>query len=150
MDRNPNKSFTDKLIINGNLCGSSNPKKVCCVDAGSERVPFGVVVIPVTDSSVRTSTERMSTVSTTMTTRITTETTPEKVTVPSRPDSELLPVPGSNQCGIHFPDKIYGGSLAAIDEHPWLARLIVTYCMIIQVFFLCNFMKHFKSCSKRR
>lgn len=46
----------------------------------------------------------------------------------SQKNSGLFPVPGSNECGIHFPNKVHGGNFATLDEHPWLARLEYTVC----------------------
>lgn len=50
------------------------------------------------------------------------------VTTPIPPPkiSNLLPIPGSNACGIDSSDRIYGGNVTKIDEYPWLALLEYT------------------------
>lgn len=37
--------------------------------------------------------------------------------------SNILPIPGSGECGIDTSDKIYGGTATTLDEFPWMALL---------------------------
>lgn len=114
-------------MINGNLCGKDSTDKVCCTDADSgDR--FGEINIPVNHPTVPSVTEAAVTYVPDITAK------PPPVTVkPSAPPVNqnnlgLFPTPGDNECGLHFPNKVHGGSVAALDEHPWLARLEYTHC----------------------
>ncbi|XP_063700542.1 CLIP domain-containing serine protease HP8-like [Culicoides brevitarsis] len=142
IDEKPNKSYWDRVVISQNLCGSvGNVKKVCCSDPevqnspqSADRGPFGGINIaesvPAGDNSVPWTNSRPSTTSETL--EFTTSTTEnpvfnQKPQTGTSSNAGLLPEPGVSNCGLHFPDKIYGGSVAAIDEHPWMARLEYTY-----------------------
>lgn len=66
----------------------------------------------------------------TTTTRVPTTRPPTRVSTSSPTTtlrSSLLPVPGSEKCGLHTVDKIVGGNETAINEYPWLALLEFTW-----------------------
>lgn len=127
LDQNPYKSFSDTLLINGNVCGSSGAtKKVCCTDSvtnevkESNKAPFGTVNIPVTNARTTTTTVRPAL--NPGTTTVKPASNPSQNTSPG-----VLPTPGNSICGLQASNKVFGGELAEIDEHPWLARLDYTY-----------------------
>lgn len=129
MDEKPNKSFDERLLINENLCGpESSPesnKKVCCIDSDViNRQQFDHINIPI---------DPKCTTQGTTTSETTPETTPKTI---SPKISGLFPIPGSNDCGVHVPDKVHGGIVTAIDEHPWIAKLQYKYCELI-LYFTC-------------
>lgn len=99
LNSDPTKSFYDQMIIDRSYCKGSYNDKVCCTDGRTK----GSTVLPkVTRGST-------------------------KPTNHSNKKRDLLPVPGSDECGLQAADKIVGGNITAINEYPWLASLEYTW-----------------------
>ncbi|XP_063698023.1 CLIP domain-containing serine protease B4-like [Culicoides brevitarsis] len=122
LDSKPNRTYSDLLVLDGSYCAPERGglKFVCCEETG----PRASTTPRTTRRRTTTTTSRTSTVNNDSPYVIV---TPVPNQTRLRRDVKLLPDPENFECGLQFPDKIFGGSETALDEHPWTA--VIGYVM---------------------